>query len=69
MKKENPINTAADGNAAETAEPRNVAVTVLENRTRIRGAIVAAGPCDFPLSKSEAEALQALGKVRIDGIF
>lgn len=54
---------------AGTEEPRNVAVTVLENRTKIGRAIVAAGRCDFALTKSEAEALQALGKVRIDGIF
>ena len=52
-----------------TPEPRNVAVEVLANRTKIGKAIVAAGPCDFPLTSSEATALEALGKVRIVGIF
>jgi hypothetical protein len=61
--------TAAEAAPKQTDEPRNVAVTVIENRTAIRGAIVAAGRCDFPLTKTEAEALEALGKVRIDGIF
>jgi predicted outer membrane repeat protein len=64
-----PKDTAAAAAPDTTGEPRNVAVTVLENRTKIGGAICAAGPCDFPLRKSDAEALQALGKVRIDGIF
>lgn len=62
-------NTTDAAKAAPSAEPRNVAVTVLENRTKIGAAIVAAGPCDFPLTKTDAEALQALGKVKITGIF
>ena len=53
---------------APTPEPRNVLVEVLENRTHINGAIVAAGLCDFPLTASEAKALEALGKVRIVGL-
>jgi hypothetical protein len=53
----------------KTPEPRNVAVTVLENRTSICGAVVAAGRCDFPLTQTEAKALEALGKVTITGIF
>jgi len=50
-------------------EARNIKVTVLANRTAICGAIVAAGPCDFPLTQPEADALVKMGKVRIDGIF
>ncbi len=50
-------------------EARNVAVTVLKPRTKIGKAIVADGPCDFPLTKSEAESLAALGLVTITGIF
>lgn len=57
----------ADNSAAP--EERTIAVTVLENRTKIGNAIVAAGRCDFPLTMSEAKALEALGKVRIDGLF
>lgn len=57
-----PATTAND-------EPRNVAVTVLKNRTKIGAAIVAAGPCDFPLTKTEADALVGLGLVRITGLF
>lgn len=55
--------------AAPADEPRNVAVTVLENRTKIGNAICAAGRCDFPLTATEAKALEALGKVRVEGIF
>lgn len=66
-------NTTTPAGAAEapttTDEPRNVAVTVLGNRTKIGKAICAAGRCDFPLTASEAKALEALGKVRIEGLF
>jgi hypothetical protein len=54
--------------APAAEEPRNVIVTVLANRTKIGKAICAAGRCDFPLTATEAKALEALGKVRIDGI-
>lgn len=54
---------------APTEEPRNVAVTALENRLKIGKAVVAAGPVDFPLTASEAKALEQLGKVQITGIF
>lgn len=64
-----PQDTAGKAAKETIGEPRNVAVYVLENRTQIGKAIVAAGKCDFPLCKSDAEALQALGKVRILGIF
>jgi hypothetical protein len=50
-------------------EPRNVAVSILENATKIGNAIVASGPCDFPLTMTDAKALEALGKVKITGIF
>lgn len=53
----------------ETEELRNVAVFVLQTRTKIGNAICAYGPCDFPITKTEAESLAALGKVRIEGIF
>jgi hypothetical protein len=52
-----------------TEAPRNVAVRVLESRTKIGTAICAAGRLDFPLTQADAEALQALGKVEIIGIF
>ena len=55
--------------AEETPEPRNVAVEVLVPRTKIGKAIVATGPCDFPITKSEADALAALKLARITGIF
>ena len=63
-------NTPAAAAAPETnGEPRNVAVHVLANRTKIGSAVCAAGPCDFPLTPTEAKALEGLGKVRITGIF
>lgn len=52
-----------------TPEPCNVAVDILENRTKVRNAICAAGACEFPLTKTEADSLVALGKARITGIF
>lgn len=65
-----------EGNTTDTAsvtagteEPRIVAVTCLKDRTKIDKAICAAGPVDFPLTKSEAEALRDLGLVTITGIF
>lgn len=53
----------------EQPEPRNVAVEVIANATKIGNAIVAQGPCDFPLTMTQAKALESLGKVRITGIF
>lgn len=54
---------------APAVEPRNVSVYVLENRTTLCGAVVAAGKCDFPITATEAKALEALGKVKILGLF
>lgn len=67
MKKQTDTKPAAAA-ASSPDEPRNVVVTVLENRTLIRGAICAAGRCSFGLTLTEAKALEALGKVRIDGL-
>lgn len=67
--KPSPTKPTEAAKADPTQEPRNVAVTILENRTSVRGAIVEAGKCDFPLTKSEADALVALGKATIIGIF
>ncbi len=50
-------------------EPRNIRVTVLKNRTQIGKAICAAGPCDFPLTETDAKTLQGLGLVTITGTF
>lgn len=64
-----PAASAAPAPESPEAEPRNVAVTVLQNRTKIGRSICAAGPCDFPLTATEAKALQDLGLVRITGLF
>ncbi len=64
------LNTAADAATDKPAdEVANVAVNALENRTKIGKAIVAAGPVDFPLTATDAKALEALGKVKIAGLF
>jgi len=57
--------------AAKKAAPeaRNIAVEVIVPGTKIGRAICGKGPCSIPLTPSEAEALEALGKVRIRGIF
>lgn len=52
-----------------TPEARNVAVQILENGLKIGNAICGIGPCSFPLTTSDAKALEALGKVRITGLF
>jgi hypothetical protein len=52
-----------------TPEARNVAVQILENGLKIGNAICGIGPCSFPLTASDAKALEALGKVRISGLF
>lgn len=54
---------------SKTPPPANVAVTALENHLKIGNAIVAAGPVDFPLTVEDAKALEALGKVKINGVF
>ena len=61
----------AAGEAATQApeEARNVAVYALETRLKIGPAIVASGRVDFPLTMTEAKALEALGKVHILGLF
>ena len=72
MAKQAPTNEpGAAGEAAKEAatEPRNVAVTVLKKRTKIGKAICARGPLDFPLSETEAKALEKLGLVKITGLF
>ena len=69
--KKNEADAAADKAAAPipSAEPANVAVFVLQNRTQIGKAICAHGKCDFPLTATEAQTLESLGKVRILGTF
>ena len=73
MSKQAPTNEpGAAGEAANqtsSPEPRNIAVTVLEKRTKIGKALCARGPLDFPLTESEAKALEKLGKVKITGLF
>ena len=60
----------AESTAVEAApEVRNVAVQILENGLKIGNAICGIGPCSFPLTASDAKALEALGKVRIIGLF
>ena len=61
--------TTATDTPTTPAEPRNVAVHALQNRVEIGNAIVAAGRVDFPLTMTEAKALEALGLVQITGIF
>lgn len=55
--------------AEKTAEPRNVSVEVLTPGTKIGKAICGCGPCSFPLTMSDAKALEAMGKVTIRGLF
>lgn len=65
-----PDKSPAESAAVEaTPEVRNVAVQILENGLKIGNAICGIGPCSFPLTASDAKALEALGKVRISGIF
>lgn len=69
-----PPAESADESMIETAveaapEARNVAVQILENGLKIGNAICGIGPCSFPLTASDAKALEALGKVRITGLF
>lgn len=64
------MNTFDENLPEETpAEPAIYAVTALENHLKIGSAIVAAGPVDFPLTLTDAKALEALGKVKIEGLF
>ena len=58
---------AAD--AAPDEEPCNVAIHILKNRTKIRKAICASGPCSFPVTQTEALQLKELGLADIIGIF
>jgi hypothetical protein len=65
-----PAEPATVEAAVEAApEARNVAVQILENGLKIGNAICGIGPCSFPLTASDAKALEALGKVRIVGLF
>jgi hypothetical protein len=56
-----------ESTAAE--EPRNVVIFALENRLKVGKAIVAYGRVDFPVTKSQADALVSLGKARIEGVI
>lgn len=51
------------------AEAANVAVEALRNGIKIRGAIVARGRVDFPVTAAQAKELEALGLVKILGIW
>lgn len=65
-------NTKSPAESAAVEAPpevRNVAVQILENGLKIGHAICGIGPCSFPLTASDARALEALGKVRIIGLF
>lgn len=66
-----PTDTPAEGTTAAkpAAELRNIAVEALRNRVEIRGAVVAAGRVDFPLTETEAQKLESLGLVRVIGLF
>lgn len=50
-------------------EVKNVAIHILKNRTKVGGMICAAGPCDFPVTKTMADALVAAGLATITGIW
>jgi hypothetical protein len=50
------------------AEPRNVVVRALKDRTKLGKAIVAAGRVDFRLTQTEATAAAAAGLVEIEGV-
>jgi len=67
--KQTPTAKAAEATPTpSTEEPRNVAVDVLKNCTRLKGAILAVGRCPIPLTMSEAKTAEAMGLVRIVGI-
>lgn len=63
-----PTTTTAAEAAAPAAEPRNVVVRALKDRTLIGKAIVAAGRVDFLLTQSEADALVKAGLAEIEGV-
>ena len=65
----NTVSPAEPTAVEVTPEARNVAVQILENGLKIGNAICGIGPCSFPLTASDAKALEALGKVRIIGLF
>lgn len=50
-------------------EAANIAVRVLKPGTKIGKAICGKGPCSIPLTASQAQALEDLGKVKIIGVF
>lgn len=62
-------NNTPENEAKAAAEVANVAVDVLKAGTKIGKAICGEGRCSFALTKSEAQALEELGLVRIVGIF
>lgn len=68
MKPTTPAKAAEATPTPSTEEPRNVAVDVIKNCTRLKGAILAVGRCPFPLTMSEAKTAEAMGLVRIVGI-
>lgn len=61
--------TKATAPAEEAAEIANIAVDVIKPGTKIGKAICGKGRCSFPLTMSQAKALESLGKVRIVGII
>lgn len=61
--------TTEAADAAPTEEPCNVAINVLKNRTKVGKAICGAGPCTFPVTKTMADQLVALGLAEIIGSF
>jgi hypothetical protein len=67
MPKEN-TETNAKAPAEVAAEPANISVYVLIPRTKIGKAICGKGRLPFPLTATQAKTLEAMGKVRIDGI-
>ena len=69
MAKESTIIEEVTPVAEVAPEPRNIAVEILENGMQIGEAICGTGPCTFPLTLPDATTLEALGKVRIIGIF
>lgn len=69
MAKESTIIEEVTPVAEVAPDPRNIAVEILENGLKIGNAICGLGPCSFPLALPDAKTLEALGKIRITGIF
>lgn len=70
MNKSTDTGTEAPVNQGpESTEAKNVAIQILKNRTKVGGMICAAGPLDFPVTKTMADALVAAGLATITGIW